>query len=259
LRTFCRATTCAPWRHSRARADRRGRAPADHRHHDVPVQSDRVPRDRLSAQPRPRSSSPSTAGSAAPITATRLKQEVEAGSPGPVLGPDGYGSGQTAGDLGRKTQPKLVEEPGTKAVGTMLIEKPGDEGRMEQLLVASRKEVEDVRCHEPPNATPLSRAVSLASAPTACSAPCATLDLPSAQTFSTLTRVAWSASASRSSRSEVSAVPPGSAKATTSASTAEPRRACRRSSAARRASGSGISSTTSHVFRKRFASASRPA
>ena len=74
-----------------------------------------------------------------------------------------------------------------------------------------------------------------------------------------LTSFAWTANAPRSLGSVVSIVPPGSAHATTMASSAEPRRASRRSSAARRASGSGTFSITSHVFRKRFSPASRRA
>jgi hypothetical protein len=57
----------------------------------------------------------------------------------------------------------------------------------------------------------------------------------------------------------VSTVPPGSANATTRASTADPRRASRRSRAARRARDSGIASAMSHVLRNRFSFASRPA
>jgi hypothetical protein len=106
---------------------------------------------------------------------------------------------------------------------------------------------------------PMSRAFFSRRPRSACPASCPTLDFPLAQTLSTLTPFAWFASALRSSGSEVSAVPPGSANAMTRASTAEPRRARLRSSAARRASGSETPSTTSHVFRKRFASASRAA
>lgn len=71
--------------------------------------------------------------------------------------------------------------------------------------------------------------------------------------------MACSASARRSPASDVRTVPLGSANATTSASTADPRRARRRNHAARRASRSPTSSTTSHVFRNRLTSASRPA
>lgn len=80
-----------------------------------------------------------------------------------------------------------------------------------------------------------------------------------AQTRSMTTRWACEASASRSSGSVVSTVPPGSAIATTSASTAEPRRARLRSNAARRATLSGIRSITSQVFSSWFSFASRPA
>ena len=80
-----------------------------------------------------------------------------------------------------------------------------------------------------------------------------------AQMRSILTRWACEASASRSRGSDVRTVPPGSAPATTSASTAEPRRACRRRKAARLASRSPTSSTMSHVLRNLFAAASRPA
>jgi hypothetical protein len=73
------------------------------------------------------------------------------------------------------------------------------------------------------------------------------------------TSCAWIASASRSFGSEVRTVPPGSAIATTSASTADPRRARRRSNAARRAKDSGIACATSQVFRNLFSFASRPA
>ena len=73
------------------------------------------------------------------------------------------------------------------------------------------------------------------------------------------TSTAWLANASRSPGSDVSTVPPGSANATTSASTAEPRRARRRSRAARRATDSGITCAISQVFRNLFPLASRPA
>ena len=62
------------------------------------------------------------------------------------------------------------------------------------------------------------------------------------QMRSTRTRCACEANASRSLGSDVRTVPPGSADATTNASTAEPRRARRRRKAARRASDSLTSS-----------------
>ena len=78
------------------------------------------------------------------------------------------------------------------------------------------------------------------------------------QIRSITTSAARSASAFRSSGSDVSTVPPGSANATTSASTADPRRASRRSCAARLASVSGTATAISQVLRKRFSFASRP-
>ena len=59
-------------------------------------------------------------------------------------------------------------------------------------------------------------------------------------------------SARRSAKSPLSTAPPGSATATTKASTADPRPADARSSAARRASCCGTSSMISQVFRKRL-------
>jgi len=73
------------------------------------------------------------------------------------------------------------------------------------------------------------------------------------------TSLACVASASRSSGSEVSTVPPGSAAATTSASIADPRRALRRRRAARRASSTDTASVMRQVFRNRFSLASSPA
>jgi hypothetical protein len=70
-------------------------------------------------------------------------------------------------------------------------------------------------------------------------------------------RFGRAANASRSCRSEVRTVPAGSACATTSASTAEPRRARLLSSAARRASASGSACVTSQVLRNPFSRASR--
>src|SRR5689334_16457511 len=68
---------------------------------------------------------------------------------------------------------------------------------------------------------------------------------------------AYRARARRSAKSPVRTVPPGSAAAVTSASTADPVRALARSQAARRASGTGTLSATSHVRRKRLCAASR--
>ncbi|MDQ1446201.1 MAG: hypothetical protein QOI20_2665 [Acidimicrobiaceae bacterium] len=76
------------------------------------------------------------------------------------------------------------------------------------------------------------------------------------QSVSMATPWACSAKAWRSARSPVSTVPPGSATAATTASTAEPRLAFVRNEAARRANASGIASRTSQVRRKRFAAAS---
>jgi hypothetical protein len=78
-------------------------------------------------------------------------------------------------------------------------------------------------------------------------------------TRSTLTPCARDARASRSRGSDVNTVAPGSAHATTMASTADPLRARVRRNAARRATGGSSSPTRSHVLRKRFAAASRPA
>ncbi len=72
------------------------------------------------------------------------------------------------------------------------------------------------------------------------------------QTTSTPTRSACAASASMSARSPVRTVPPGSAIATTSASTAEPLRASLRSSAALRATSTLTLDSMMHVFRKRL-------
>lgn len=77
------------------------------------------------------------------------------------------------------------------------------------------------------------------------------------QIRSTVTLSAYEARAERSSTSPVSTAPFGSATATTSASTADPRLACARNLAVRRASGIGSVSTVSHVLRKRLATASR--
>ena len=60
-----------------------------------------------------------------------------------------------------------------------------------------------------------------------------------------------------SARSPVRTVPPGSAIATTSASTAEPARARRRSSAARRAVDSLTADSMMHIFKNRWVLASR--
>lgn len=79
------------------------------------------------------------------------------------------------------------------------------------------------------------------------------------QARSMWTSWAWAASAPRSDGSDVRTEPPGSAHATTSASIADPRRACERRAAARRARRSGTSSTTSQVLRSRFTKASRAA
>lgn len=72
------------------------------------------------------------------------------------------------------------------------------------------------------------------------------------QPRSMTTPLACAASASRSSGSEVSTVPSGSANATTSASMADPLRASRRKPAARRASASGAASATSQVSSNLF-------
>jgi len=73
----------------------------------------------------------------------------------------------------------------------------------------------------------------------------------------TITLSANAARASMSALSPVSIVPPGSARATTSASTAEPARALRRSSAARRATSTLTIVSITQVLRKRFVFASR--
>jgi hypothetical protein len=80
-----------------------------------------------------------------------------------------------------------------------------------------------------------------------------------AQTRTTSTPVACPAKASMSRASDASAIPPGSANATTRASTAEPRRASRRGSAVLRANDSGTDSAMSQVLRNRFSTASCPA
>lgn len=77
------------------------------------------------------------------------------------------------------------------------------------------------------------------------------------QTASTATPSANAASTPRSPGSEVNTVPPGSAAATTIASTADPRRALVRRLAARRALARGRDSRTSHVFNKLLVLASR--
>ncbi len=76
-------------------------------------------------------------------------------------------------------------------------------------------------------------------------------------TSSTDTPRACAASASMSALSPVRTVPPGSASATARASTADPARARRLSSAARRATTAVTSGCTMHVFRNRFVLASR--
>jgi len=79
----------------------------------------------------------------------------------------------------------------------------------------------------------------------------------SVQTISTATLSACAARASMSARSPVTTVPPGSAIATTSASTAEPALARRRNSAARRAVTSLTDGSMMHIFKKRYVLASR--
>lgn len=81
--------------------------------------------------------------------------------------------------------------------------------------------------------------------------------LASGQTTSTATLIACAASASMSARSPVTTVPPGSAIATTRASTAEPVRANRLSSAARRAVDSLTDGSMMHIFKNRWVLASR--
>jgi hypothetical protein len=77
------------------------------------------------------------------------------------------------------------------------------------------------------------------------------------QTTATATPLACVARASMSTRSPVTTVPPGSAIATTRASTAEPARARRRSSAARRAVDSLTDGSMMHIFKNRWVLASR--
>ena len=83
------------------------------------------------------------------------------------------------------------------------------------------------------------------------------LQIASGQTTSTATLFACAARASRSARSPVTTAPPGSAIATTRASTAEPARARRLSSAARRAIDSLTDGSMMHIFKNRCVLASR--